>query len=297
MNQPCTSRVSHWTLIASMTALSLMGQTSQEDQMKAKKLAEAKQDSFSGLPAAAEPGAASATLQQKVAAEKMLKAKMAAEAMHVIASGPAGTAKLVKDKPFAAEAVTETVQVLTDGNRIVRRNLTREYRDRSGRTRREQTIESLGPSSPVASKQIVVISDPVAKADYILDPVSKTVRRIGRSETSMAEDAMKKALMERLASRAPAGPGDVKKEDLGKRTIEGLECTGTRTTATIPAGQIGNERPIVAVTETWYSADIEAVVQSTTADPRFGETTYNLRGVQRADQPPQLFEFPADYKK
>ena len=60
-------------------------------------------------------------------------------------------AKLVKDKPFAAEAVTETVQVLTDGNRIVRRNLTREYRDRSGRTRREQTIESLGPSSPVAS--------------------------------------------------------------------------------------------------------------------------------------------------
>ena len=62
-------------------------------------------------------------------------------------------------------------------------------------------------------------------------------------------------------------------------------------------GEIGNERPIVAVTETWYSADIEAVVQSTTSDPRFGETTYNLRSVQRADQPSQLFDFPADYKK
>jgi hypothetical protein len=271
-----------------------MGQTSQEEQMKAKKLAEAKQRSST----AGEPGGTSATTQEeKRVAEKMQKAKMVAEAMHVISSGPAGTAKLVKDKPFAAEAVTETMQVLTDGNRIVRRNLTREYRDRSGRTRREQTIESLGPSSPVASKQIVVISDPVAKADYILDPVSKTVRQFGHPEIPLAEIAAKKSLRERIAGSVPAESGDIRKEDLGKRTIEGLECTGTRTTATIPAGQIGNERPIVAVTETWYSADIEAVVQSMTSDPRFGETSYNLRGVQRADQSPQLFDIPADYKK
>ena len=42
------------------------------------------------------------------------------------------------------------------------------------------------------------------------------------------------------------------KEDLGKKNIEGLECTGSQQTITIPAGEVGNERPISIVTETWY---------------------------------------------
>jgi hypothetical protein len=192
----------------------------------------------------------------------------------------------VKGKPFTAEAVTETIQVLTDGNQIVRRNRAVQYRDRSGRTRREQTIETLGPSSPVAPKQLIFISDPVAKTDYILDPAAKTVRKSIRFEGTV----------NRASNGIPTESSELKKEDLGKRTIEGLECTGTRTTATISAGRIGNERPIVAVTETWYSADLEAVVQSTTIDPRFGETRYTVRGVQRTDQPAQLFDIPADYR-
>jgi hypothetical protein len=212
---------------------------------------------------------------------RAMKEKRDAESMHIISSGPGGPGKLVKDKPFAAEATTETVQVLLDGNRIVRRNVTKQYRDRSGRTRREQTIEAFGPSSPINAKQIVFISDPVAKTDYILDPAAKTIRKFSQSGQT---------------GRVPKESSEVKKEDLGKRVIEGMECTGTRVTATIPAGRIGNERPLITVTETWYAPDIEAVVQSTTTDPRFGETSYHLRGVLRADQPPQLFEAPTDYK-
>ncbi len=33
-----------------------------------------------------------------------------------------------------------------------------------------------------------------------------------------------------------------------------------------------------------------------TTDPRFGETTYRLGNIVRADQPKSLFEVPADYK-
>jgi hypothetical protein len=94
----------------------------------------------------------------------------------------------------------------------------------------------------------------------------------------------------------PTESTEVRRDDLGKRTIEGMECIGTRISATILAGRIGNERPLVTVTETWYAPAIEAVVQSTTKDPRFGETSYRLRDVLRAGQPPQLFEAPADYK-
>jgi hypothetical protein len=40
-------------------------------------------------------------------------------------------------------------------------------------------------------------------------------------------------------------------EDLGTQNILGVEAQGRRETRTIPAGQIGNDRPIATVYETW----------------------------------------------
>src|SRR5689334_15140906 len=72
--------------------------------------------------------------------EKLLAEKRAAEMMTVISSGFAGSNRLVTGKPFAAEAVTDTLQLLIDGNRIERQNVIKQFRDRNGRTRREQTL-------------------------------------------------------------------------------------------------------------------------------------------------------------
>ncbi len=204
------------------------------------------------------------------------------------------TVKLVKDKPFTAEAVTESVQVLPDGNRIVRRNQTNYFRDSSGRTRREQTLSSLGPQPMNGPMQTIFIYDPVAKIDYVVDPDSKHARRIVISKMESEGSGM------RTEIRINNLPGsdktrDVKEETLPNKTIEGLNCTGKRTTITIPAGQIGNEKPIAIVQETWYSPDIEAVVQSTTSDPRSGTTTYKLQNVQRREPPAEMFEPPSDY--
>jgi hypothetical protein len=88
----------------------------------------------------------------------------------------------------------------------------------------------------------------------------------------------------------------VAKEDLGARNIEGVECTGTRNTITIPAGVIGNEKPISIVTETWYAPAIAAVVESTTDDPRYGKTTYHLTNVQLSEPARSLFEPPANFR-
>ena len=89
---------------------------------------------------------------------------------------------------------------------------------------------------------------------------------------------------------------DVVKEDLGTRNVEGVDCTGTRQTITIPAGAIGNEKPISIVTETWYAPSIAAVVESTSDDPRYGKTTYQLTNVQLTEPARSLFEPPADFK-
>jgi hypothetical protein len=69
-----------------------------------------------------------------------------------------------------------------------------------------------------------------------------------------------------------------------------------RTKRTIPAGQIGNDRPINIVTEIWTSPDLKAIVSSKRSDPRMGEQTFNLTNIVRGDPDPSLFTVPADFK-
>jgi hypothetical protein len=102
-----------------------------------------------------------------------------------------------------------------------------------------------------------------------------------------------------VQSRADSGKTgvspDAKAEPLGNKTIEDVPVTGTKTTNTIPAGTIGNDKDIVTTRETWYSADLKLVIQSTQDDPRFGQTTYSLTNIQQSEPDPALFQVPAGY--
>ena len=85
------------------------------------------------------------------------------------------------------------------------------------------------------------------------------------------------------------------KEELGTQMVNGVMAQGSRSTLLIPAGQIGNDRPIKVVGEQWYSNDLQTMVKSSNSDPRFGETTYQLTGVNQVSPDPSLFLVPADY--
>jgi hypothetical protein len=93
---------------------------------------------------------------------------------------------------------------------------------------------------------------------------------------------------------AAAAPG-VKQEDLGTRTVEGVQAQGTRSTRTIAAGEIGNARPIEIVDERWYSPDLQLTVMTRHSDPREGETVFRLTNIQRIEQVRSLFEVPSGY--
>src|SRR5262249_60571297 len=96
--------------------------------------------------------------------------------------------------------------------------------------------------------------------------------------------------------RVPGGKSDnVNVEPLGTQLMEGVEATGVRTTFTIPAGQIGNERPIDIVDERWISKELQLVVKSRHSDPRSGETLYRLINIIRTEPDHFLFELPTDY--
>ncbi|MFB3853899.1 MAG: hypothetical protein ACE148_08765 [Vicinamibacterales bacterium] len=78
--------------------------------------------------------------------------------------------KITRGQPYSAETSTDFLQVLADGNRIVRKTATRVYRDSAGRTR----TETIGSDGIVRS---VSISDPVAGESWVLDPETRTARR------------------------------------------------------------------------------------------------------------------------
>ena len=233
--------------------------------------------------------------------------------------------KLVKGSPYSAQAVTESTQTLGDGNRIVRKSTSALYRDSEGRTRREQSFKAIGPLAADGAGQTIFISDPVAGVDYFLDVKNRTARKMtpmkfnvqfktpmpdGEKQEFFDKKIERIQIEQKVASAgavkiAPEGATvmewhgtnekNAQKESLGKQIIEGVEADGTRTTITIPAGEIGNERPIEIVSERWYSPELQTVVMTRHSDPRFGENTYKLTNISRTEPDRSLFEVPGGY--
>ncbi len=310
--------------------------------------------------------------------------------------------RLVKGAPFSAETVSETIQTLPDGNRIVQRSEGHIYRDSQGRTRNERTFQMGGSSE---QKRTISIFDPVAGASYILDPETRIAREMNSfarvpppppppppalapaasasgeapkkitvsggvlqgsalrkvqppyppvAKAARAEGAVQvqvviseagevieasvvsgHPLLRDAALQAarqwqfkptelqgkpvkvqgiltfnftlgdnPVPPADAARritkfstnsEELGKQMIEGVECEGVRAVTTIPAGAVGNERPIEMVNETWYSPELKMTILSKRNDPRFGESTYRVTNLSRAEPDAALFQIPSDY--
>jgi hypothetical protein len=209
-----------------------------------------------------------------------------------------GAGRVVKGAPYSAQAVTTSTQTLPDGNHIQRNITASIVRDSEGRTRREQTVNTIGAlSASGATAKSVMIHDPVAGTTAVLD-ANKHVAHVNHMEhnftfTRSENGAVQGAHAEpRMRHDQDA---NLKTEDLGTQVMEGLSVQGKRVTHTIPAGQVGNERAISSVTETWYSQDLQAVVMSKTSDPRNGETSYKLTNINRAEPDAALFQVPADY--
>jgi hypothetical protein len=276
----------------------------------------------------------------------------------VIAEIAASNERTIKNAPFSAETVSESVQVLADGNRIVRNSTAKLYRDSAGRFRTEMSGGSAGVLGTTFSLgHGTTILDPVIGHRVMLDTLNGTARiaslgggqnltivrgGVGGGQLSEAQRAemerklsTAKTLTEaqraeyaakakeyeekavELRAVAPAvslsgsggftttfnGEGgfafatasnkyETKTEELGTRDIEGVVAEGTRRVTTIPEGAIGNERPIEIVYERWYSKDLGLVVLSKHSDPRFGEQTYRVTNIVRAEPDPSLFSVP-----
>ena len=207
--------------------------------------------------------------------------------------GEFGDGKIVKGAPLSGDFVISRDTTLADGNRIHNESQSRVYRDSEGRVRRELGLDLATPATGNVKRSLVVIIDPVAGKRYMLNPDSKTAREMplhGPKHGDAAGDGPMKG------RGGPWGPGDVSKEQLGAKTVNGLAAEGVRVTRTIPAGAIGNDKPIEVVTERWYSPDLQIAVMTVHTDPMMGTVTTKLVNVSRGEPDASLFQVPSDYK-
>ena len=224
-------------------------------------------------------------------------------------NGPRMVGSPITGMPYSAQQVTETVQTLADGTHIRQNQRTVVmYRDSAGRTRTETPI---GPPRE-DSARIVRIVDVVGGYEYTLDdeskvahrvivqvapPIAKRVAAAGNgvaTARAVGISGYGSAMMS--VGRVVGPPPEMQSEDLGTQTIEGITAHGRRTTQTWPVDSVGNDRPIVAVHENWFSEQMGMAVLSKNNDPRYGETTTSLKNVSLAEPDPSLFQPPPGYQ-
>ena len=192
---------------------------------------------------------------------------------------------IVKGAPYSGEGITIVKATMFDGTRIERSVTAKIYRDSAGRIRREQTVmglEALDPATDV--RAMVTIIDPVADVLYTLIPGSRAAQR------------MSLAVLRGAPAPPPAAAiGQSKEQPLGTKDIDGIMAVGRRTITTIPARQVGNDKPIEIIDERWDSPDLKVLVRSLYSDPRSGEIEYRLTKISRSEPMGPLFMIPGDY--
>jgi hypothetical protein len=241
------------------------------------------------------------------------------------------TARTVTNAPFSGTEERHTTQTLSDGTVLDTSETAVLYRDSEGRTRTERTVQGrttiiindpatqsgvrLDPATKTAWKSggTVHMATQVTtdyKASYEAGVAAAmaaggggggrggfqplpTTATTTPGDAKVALDNMKKVMAETEARQAASA--QTKSEDLGLINQNGVPAQGTRTTLTIPVGQIGNNREIKVVNERWYSQELQMTVKSINSDPRFGTTTYEVKNISRLNPDASLFQIPGDY--
>jgi len=210
--------------------------------------------------------------------------------LRILDARPGKPGPVVKGAPYTADVSNEINQTLPDGNKIHQATSERVYRDGEGRTRREAALTALSAADPGGAPQVAFIDDPVAGVSYALDLQNRTANKLPFRPPPPGNGGRGARKQQR------ADNPNVKTESLGRQIVAGVPADGTRTTQTIPAGQIGNTLPIQIVTERWYSPDLQTVVLEKRSDPRSGETVFQLTNIIRGEPSAALFSPPADFQ-
>jgi hypothetical protein len=195
-------------------------------------------------------------------------------------------AVLTNNLPYTLTRTSTIVQTLANGAIITRTFSVKSARDAEGRVYSEEHLAS--PSGVVN----YIVFDPVARTNVTWNNRTKIAVVTHWAAPESRHAAGVDADRQPQNGRVPKG---VTREDLGLRTIAGLEARGTRTTVIVPTGEVGNNRPFTVVSEKWISTRYEIPLLTVIDDPRSGKRTDEVTEFQPGEPDPALFKIPEGY--
>lgn len=212
------------------------------------------------------------------------------------AIGPFATGSEPPQTIFISDPVAGTSYMLDERTHVARKtsSFRFEYKIGSGEGLKTPPAPSDGPQAAAEPSKdkasvMVMVDPPGSGVETVMAP------RVPGGDVLMAAPRMPGAQAGWSMEVHGNEHKNARTESLGKQSVEGVEAEGSRTTVTIAAGEIGNERPLEIISERWYSPELQTVVMTRHSDPRFGETVYRLTNINRSEPAKSLFEIPADY--
>ena len=195
---------------------------------------------------------------------------------------------LVPGQPFHAKIEVKIHHQLPDGTVVDQKYYTLVGRDSTGRTRREMR-ELIAADSDL---------DPPLIRTLVYDPKTNTVTNCYPEQRICRQAFFDPS---RHPVEEPVGPSSdgasvLTRDDLGKKTIDGLEVAGTRETRTYNPGAFGNDKPVVVTKEMWYSPQLQFDLSITRVDPRNGTQKIDVTDLKLGDPGPDWFTVPDGYR-
>jgi len=219
-------------------------------------------------------------------------------------------------QPYTAEFKITTVRTLGNGTTITRQETEIDALDSHGRHLRSVTEET--PALGREPGTSVNVNDPdggtqsqwdsrTKKAHVTILPPQEQRQGCWANDTgnlrmSWNEGPRPGAPVNPAAAlpgggvMAPAPRHKPEVEELGTTTIQGVEARGRRMTTTIPAGEAGNDQPLVTVAEYWSSPQIGLTLRESSDSPRTGKRTRELVNLNLSEPDPSLFQPPEGYE-
>ena len=195
---------------------------------------------------------------------------------------------LATGQPFHAKIAVQIHHQLPDGTIVDQKYYTLVARDSNGREYRE--ARNLIPADSDREPPIVStrVYDPKNSTITTCTPDQRTCRQVLFDPTQHPVDD-------------PDGPSTdgksvLTRESMGTKTIDGLECTGTRETRTFNPGAFGNDKPVVVTKEIWYSPQLQFNLSVTRLDPRNGTQKLDVIDLKLGDPGTEWFVLPDGYR-
>ena len=192
----------------------------------------------------------------------------------------------VDGAPFSAIVVIKNERPMPDGSVDTKRTINLIGRDSRGRIHNER--RRLMPELFRGDPQLIEVHifDPQTRLNTFYDPASHIARQ------RLLPEPIKTASQFVPYQSNP----QVKVEELGTTTLNGLYAKGTRRTFTVPAKFSGTGAPVEVVDEYWYSEDLHINLLVRRTDPRTGVQTVGISSIKREEPAPAFFEVPEGYK-